>query len=127
MEFNIKTGIRFSTEKTVQPEDTANHYNSGLVEAFATPAMIAMMENTCMQCVQPHLPEGFGTVGFEVSIKHVKATPVGMKVTCNAILTKAEGKKLTFNVKAEDEEGEIGFGKHVRYIIDQKKFMEKFE
>lgn len=123
MKFNIETGIRYTKEKTVSLNDTANKYGSGLVEVFATPAMIAMMENTCLECVQSYLPEKFGTVGFEVCIKHLKPTPVGKKVSCIAELVMSENRKLIFNVQAFDEDGKIGEGKHIRYIIDQEKFI----
>jgi len=125
MEFNIKEGMTFTCEQAVTREDTAAQYGSGLVEVFATPAMIALMENASMKVVLEHLPEGFNTVGTAVNINHVKATPVGMIVTCKATLTKVEGKKLTFEVVANDEDGEIGNGTHTRYIIDTEKFMDK--
>ena len=125
MEFNLAPGLTFSLEKTVLPEDTAARYGSGLVEVFATPAMVAFMENTSLQCVLKHLPEGFNTVGTEICVKHIKATPVGMKVFCTAELTEADGRRLLFRVTAKDEEGEIGSGTHERFIIDTKKFMEK--
>ncbi|MEI7594458.1 MAG: thioesterase family protein [Bacteroidota bacterium] len=125
MEFNIKAGLCFEVKQTVTKDDTAAKYGSGLVEVFATPAMIALMENTSLKVVLSHLPEGFNTVGTEVNIKHIKATPVGMEVTCKATLVEIEGKKLVFNVIAHDEEGEIGNGTHTRFIINTAKFMEK--
>lgn len=123
----IKTGLTHTMEKTVLPEDSASRYDSGLVEVFSTPAMIALMEGTCYRCVLPFLPEGFSTVGVEVNIRHIKATPIGMKVRCEAILKEVKEKRLEFEVKAWDEQGLIGDGKHVRYIIDEKKFLEKIK
>jgi fluoroacetyl-CoA thioesterase len=121
----IQAGLTFEMEKIVQPEDSASRYDSGLVEVFATPAMIALMEGTCYRCVMSFLPEGFSTVGAEVNIRHLKATPIGMKVKCVAVLAGVEGKRLDFDVKAWDEHGQIGEGKHVRFIIDEKRFIEK--
>ena len=123
MEFDIKVGLKYKVEKTISHNDTAKHYGSGLVPVFATPAMIALMENASMNCVLPYLPEGFNTVGTEVSIKHLKATPVGKKVECEAELIEVDRKKLLFSVTATDKNGIIGKGTHTRFIIDIKNFM----
>lgn len=124
-EFHLKTGLRFEDQRIVQKEDTAARYGSGLLEVLATPALIAFMEGTSQECVQPQLPEGFGTVGTEVHIKHMKATPVGMQVRCRAELIQVDGLKLTFRVEAEDEQGPVGEGTHKRFIIDKERFLRK--
>ena len=125
MEFQIAAGMTYSFEKTVRKTDTAAFLGSGLLEVFATPAMITLMEGTALQLVLPHLPEGFGTVGTEICVKHLKATPLGMKVRCEARLEKAEGKRLFFSVVAWDEEGKIGEGTHTRYIVNTGEFMKR--
>jgi predicted thioesterase len=125
MEFEIKTGISYTATQLVKKEDTAAQYGSGLVEVFATPAMIALMENASLKTVLPYLGDEHNTVGFEINVRHLKPTPVGMQVECTATLTEIDGKKLVFNVVAKDEEGIIGEGTHVRYIINSKRFMEK--
>lgn len=125
MEIKIENGLTGHEEQIVVYEDTAAKYGSGLVEVFATPAMIALMEKTCLRSVLPFLPEGFGTVGTKVDIVHTKATPVGMKVTCESELVETDRKRLVFEVVARDEEGEIGRGRHERFIIDVAKFMSK--
>jgi len=122
---NLKTGIIGNTKISVKPEDTAAKYGSGLIEVFATPAMIGLMESTAQQSIQPLLPEGYITLGTEVNIKHVKATAVGMTVRCESKLITIEGKKLVFEITAHDEMGLIGNGTHTRYIVETKKFMEK--
>lgn len=125
MEFDIKTGITYTAKQKVEYKDTASQYGSGLVEVFATPAMIALMENAAMKTVLPYLGEEYNTVGFEINVRHIKPTPIGMQVECKATLTEIDGKKLVFNVVAKDEEGIIGEGTHIRYIINSKRFMEK--
>lgn len=124
MEHTLKEGLQYTAIQKVMKKDTAAEHGSGLVEVFATPAMIALMENAALKTVLPHLPKGYNTVGFAVNIKHLKPTPIGMEVKCTATLTNVEGKKLSFEVEAFDQEGKIGEGTHVRYIIDNKKFME---
>lgn len=116
-------GDEFVLEKIVEHSDTATAYGSGGVDVFATPAMISLMENTCLRLVAPCLEEGWTTVGTEVSVKHIKATPVGMKVTCRARLVEVNGPKLKFEVEAFDEQGKIGFGTHKRYVVNLSKFL----
>jgi predicted thioesterase len=87
--------------------------------------MIALMENTAFESVAPYLEQGSGTVGTALNVKHVSATPVGMKVTCETELIKVDGRALTFSVKAYDEAGLIGEGEHERFIIYEEKFQAK--
>jgi fluoroacetyl-CoA thioesterase len=125
MEFNIEPGIVHTIEKIVEQTDTASSYGSGLIDVFATPAMVGLMENTAQSSLKAHLPEGYITLGIEINVKHMKATPVGMKVKCESKLTQVEGKKLHFEFKAWDEKGQIGTGTHVRYIVHAEEFMKR--
>jgi predicted thioesterase len=118
-------GIRLTTSRTVGDSDTAAVYGSGLLDVFSTPAMIAFMEQTAMKAVETCLNPGEGTVGTEVNVRHLRATPVGMTITCTATLMEVNDKRLLFHVEASDETGKIGEGHHERFIIDNKKFMEK--
>ena len=127
MESKLREGLSAVIEKVVSENETASRYASGAVEVYATPAMIGLMENTAKSAVDLHLSCGDTTVGVEVNIKHLKATPVGMKVRCEAIVEKLEGKKIYFTVKAWDEKGLIGEGTHVRYIVNMEKFMEQLK
>ena len=103
----METGIRGRIETVVTQKESAKTLGSGLLDVYATPAMIALMEGCASQSVAPYLDEGFGTVGTAVNIRHLAATPIGMKVYCESILTEVDGRRLLFNVKAYDET-EIG-------------------
>ncbi len=125
MEFNIQIGIKHKIEKIISQVDTAIKYGSGMVEVFATPAMISLMEKTALESVLSFLPKGFNTVGTAVDINHIKATPVGQKVICESELIEIDKKKLIFKIIARDEKGKIGFGTHTRFIININDFMNK--
>jgi predicted thioesterase len=125
MEIIINKGVKGYKEQIVTYEDTAKACGSGLIEVFATPAMIALMENTAHISVNSFLPEGFATVGTLVNIEHLKAVPSGEKVWCESVLDAQENKKLFFSVTVYDEAGIVGTGKHERFIINVEKFMEK--
>jgi fluoroacetyl-CoA thioesterase len=127
VEYNLQEGLKWTMEMIVGENDTASRYASGNIDVYATPAMIALMENTAKTCIDKYLPDGHTTVGIEVNVKHIKATPVGMKVKCEATLTKIQGKRLHFNVEAWDEQGNIGGGSHSRYIINTEEFMRKLQ
>jgi len=100
---------------------------SGTLPVFATPAMIALMENTAYKSVEDEMEEGAGTVGTLMNVKHVAATPVGMEVTCETKLIEVDRKRLVFEVKAYDAAGVIGEGTHERFIIDNERFLAKAE
>ncbi len=122
---NLEIGLRASNNIIVQHTDSATAFGSGLVDVYATPAMIALMEKTALECVTPILPDGFTTVGIEICIHRIKATTIEKKVSCTAEFVEIDREKLVFEVSSKDEEGEIGFGKHTRFIIEQEKFMAK--
>lgn len=124
MEFMLTPGIEGERKITVSADTTAIAYGSGTVDVFATPAMIALMEQTAMESVAGMLPETHVTVGTEVSVKHFKATLPGKSVICNSRLIQAEGMKLVFEVNASDESGLIGKGTHTRYIVDKQMFID---
>ncbi|MDD6157548.1 MAG: thioesterase family protein [Lachnospiraceae bacterium] len=121
----LKEGIKGYSELTVTEEMAAKNVGSGTLMVFATPAMIALMEKTAWESVQPELEEGSGTVGTALNVKHVAATPMGMKVTCETELIKVEGRALTFSIKAYDEAGLIGEGTHERFVVYNEKFQAK--
>ena len=106
---DIKIGLKAEFEIIVSPKDTAAQYGSGNLEVFATPSMIALMEKTSVMCLEGHINEGQNSVGVEVNVKHIKATPIGDAVLCIAELIDIDRSKLTFKVEAFDTEGIIGF------------------
>ena len=127
MTTNIPAGVCGREELTVTAELTAVRYGSGLVEVFATPAMVALMEKTCLQSVQPYLPEWHSTVGTALAVSHERATPVGMRAWCESRLVEIDRRRLVFDVVAHDEVGIIGRGRHERFVIHTASFMEKAE
>lgn len=127
MHQNLNKGISGELTTQVTRENTAEAYKSGLIAVFATPAMIALMEYTAQLSVQLYLEEGYTTVGTEVNIKHIKATPVGMQVRAKSELLEVQGNKLKFAVEAHDETGKIGFGTHTRYIIHAATFLQNLQ
>ena len=124
---SIEVGAKGRAETIVTEQNTAAAVGSGLVPVFATPYMVALMENAAVNAVQAGLEEGQGTVGTRLEVTHDAATPVGMKVWAEAELTALEGKKLTFAVRAFDEAGPIGGGVHERFIITVDRFLAKAE
>lgn len=121
----MEIGIIGKGEIVVTKDVTAAAIGSGMVEVFATPMMISLMENTCAKSVASHLQADESTVGTHVNVSHCAATPIGMKVYCESELIEIDRRKLTFRVTAYDERGLIGEGLHERFIIDSKKFQAK--
>ena len=124
---SLTVGSKGRAEALVTEANTAAAVGSGLVPVFATPYMVALMENAAVNAVQTGLEPGQGTVGTKLEVTHDAATPVGMKVWAEAELTAVEGKKLTFTVRAFDEAGPIGGGTHERFIITVDRFLAKAE
>jgi predicted thioesterase len=124
-EFDNLKGLRHSEELVVEHKDTAAVYGSGALEVFATPAMIALMEKTCLVCVCDKIGEGNTTVGIAVNIKHLKASPVGATIRCEAELVEVDRRRLVFEVKCFDGENLIGEGIHERFVVNSEKFMSK--
>lgn len=121
----LKKGLSAQSTTTVTLENTALQMGSGDMPVFASPAMVALMENAAMLAVAPYLEAGATTVGSEMNTSHIKPSGLGAVVTATAVLIEAEGRKLTFNVGARDGEGLIGEGVHVRYIVDRERFLSK--
>lgn len=123
----MEKGLRYESVAMVGDENTAVGMGSGDLPVFATPAMAALMENAAMMAVAGHLPAGATTVGTEIGVSHVKASPVGARITASAELVEVDGRRLVFAVRAWDERGTIGEGSHTRFIVDRDRFMSKLE
>lgn len=121
----VKPGLVGEAEMVVTDKVTAASAGSGLVPVFATPWMIALMENASVNAIQKCFADGQTSVGVQVSISHLAATPIGMHVRARALVTAVDGRRVSFQVEAWDKMEKIGEGTHVRAIIDEKKFMDK--
>ena len=122
---SLEPGLIGRLSLQVTEDNTALRYGSGLVPVFATPAMIGLMEGAAAAGVEDPLEEGTTTVGSRIDTSHLAATPVGMTVRAEAELTKVEGRRLFFAVKAWDDCELIGQGSHERWIVKKEKFVEK--
>lgn len=121
----IKIGMKGEAMNLVEREDTAAEVGSGSLLVYATPCMVALMEGAACEAIAEALEEGQTTVGIELNIQHLAATPVGMDVRAEAEVTAVEGKIITFSLHAFDESGEIGKGTHKRCIVNAQKFLDK--
>ena len=126
MEYDALKGLHNSVTLVVEHKDTAAVYGSGALEVFATPAMIALMEKTCLESVSDKIGEGNTTVGIAVNIKHVRASPVGSTIRCEAELVEVDRRRLVFEVKCSEGDTLVGEGIHERFVVDSEKFMSKF-
>ena len=125
MEYDMLKGLCHSETLVVEHKDTAAVYGSGALEVFATPAMIALMEKTCLESVADKVGDGNTTVGISVNIKHLKASPVGALIRCDATLIEVDRKRLVFEVRCFENDVLIGEGIHERFVVDSEKFMGK--
>ena len=121
----ITVGMKAEVSSLVEREDTASEVGSGSLLVYATPCMVALMEGAACEAIEEALSDSQTTVGIELNIQHLSATPVGLEVRAEAEVTAVEGKIITFAVTAYDEAGEIGKGTHKRAIVNSQKFLEK--
>ncbi len=121
----IPVGTKAEVCALVERGDTAQEVGSGSLLVYATPCMVALMEGAACEALADFLTEEKTSVGIELSIKHISATPVGMTVRAEAEITEVEKNIITFQVVAYDESGKIGEGLHKRAIITAQPFLEK--
>ena len=121
----ITVGMKGEVGTLVEREDTAQEVGSGSLLVYATPCMVALMEGAACEALGDVLGEDKTSVGIELNIQHLSATPVGLEVRAEAEVTAVEGKIITFQLTAYDEAGEIGKGTHKRAIVPVQKFLDK--
>ncbi|GER81899.1 MAG: thioesterase family protein [Thermogemmatispora sp.] len=124
---SLQPGLKGEASTTVVHENTAAAVGAGGVEVFATPMMIALMENAAWQAVADFLEEGYVSVGTRVDVRHLAATPIGQRVHATAELVEVDGRRLVFRVEAYDEEKKIGEGIHERFIVHLQRFLERLK
>lgn len=121
----LKPGLTGTAETVVRETNTALAMGSGSLHVFATPSMIALMEQAACNAVAACLDEESTSVGTLVNITHDAATGMGKAVTATATLVEVQGRKLVFEITAADEDKQIGKGTHERFIVNKEKFMAK--
>ena len=121
----ITIGMKGEVSSLVEREDTALEVGSGSLLVYATPCMVALMEGAACEAISQALPEDKTSVGTELNIKHLSATPVGLSVRAEAEVTEVKGSMITFQITAYDEAGKIGEGTHKRAVISTQRFLDK--
>lgn len=121
----LEIGLTAESSIVVTDANTALTLGSGDMKVFATPAMVALMENAAMKAVAAALPEGSTTVGTAMQTSHIKASKMGATITASARLVEVDGRRLRFEVRAWDEAGTIGDGEHTRFVVDRERFLAK--
>lgn len=121
----LEVGLKHTSSVVVEKSNCASAVGSGGLDVFATPSMVALMENAAMNAVASHLPKGSTTVGSQINVVHSKPSGIGAVIAATAELVAVDGRRLQFKVVAEDGAGVIGDGTHVRYIVDIERFLSK--
>jgi predicted thioesterase len=123
----LRTGLVGRYSILVTDEHTAPFVGSGKVRVLATPVMINLFEAAALECCEQHLPPGHQSLGIHLDVRHIAATPVGMRVDATAELIKIDGRTLTFRVEARDEREVIGDGTHERVVVNVERFDERVQ
>ena len=121
----ITIGMKGEVSSLVEREDTAYEVGSGSLLVYATPCMAALMEGAACEAIAPALPEDKTSVGVELNISHLSATPVGLEIRAEAEVTAVEGSMISFKLTAYDEAGKIGEGTHKRAVVSTQRFLDK--
>jgi predicted thioesterase len=122
---DLRVGLVGELEHEVTEARTAQHIGSGSLRVFATPAMVALIEQACVNLVKPFLPEGQTTVGVAMTIRHLAPTLLGKAVRTRVELVAVDGRSLTFRAQVSDEAGVVGEAEHGRAVIDVERFLKR--
>ena len=123
----MEIGLSYTSTVVVDNSNTAVALGSGDMDVFATPAMVALMENAAMNAVAPHLEQGQTTVGTQITTSHIKASALGATISATATLTAVDGRSLIFTIVASEGDKTIGEGTHTRFIVDRERFLSKLK
>lgn len=121
----LQPGIKAEKSLTVTDANTAKTMGSGTLDVFATPAMVALIEQTAYTSIESELEPGWGSVGTSLNIQHLSATPVGMTVTATTELVEVDRRRLVFHAEVYDKKGLVGKGTHERFLVENEKFQAK--
>ena len=125
---SIPVGVKGSFNLVVTPDHLANRFKDAtLPPVLATPVMIMVMENAALNAIKPYLDSGESALGTRVDVHHLAATPAGRRVTGEAEVTKVDGRRIEFRIRATDGTEEIGIGTHERMLIDLERFSERMK
>lgn len=125
MSSELKVGLIGEVSQKVTEEDTAARWGSGLVDAYSTPALIALTEKASVRAIEKFLSVNQASVGIEVNVKHLAATPIGMVVKARAELVEIDERRLKFRIEAWDEKEKVCEGAHFRAIVDRSRFVNR--
>lgn len=123
----LQVGLTGTAELVVGEAHTAPHVGSGQVHVLATPVMVNLMEAAALAAAERFLAAGYQSLGTGLEIRHIAATPVGMRVRASAELIDIDGRLLRFKVEARDERELIGDGVHVRVIVNVARFDQRLQ
>lgn len=119
----VPIGTKGTYTAIVQPEHLANRFKDAILPpVLATPVMLLFMENAALNALRPYLEAGESVVGTGANIRHLAATPAGQRVIAEATVTKIDGRRIEFDIRARDEVEEIGAGVHGRMLVDLERF-----
>jgi predicted thioesterase len=124
---DVEPGLSGHAELVVGEQHTAPRVGSGMVHVLATPVMINLIEAAALAAIEPRLPKGYQSLGTRLDVRHIAATPVGMKVSALASVESVSGRTIRFKVEARDEKELIGDGTHERVVVNVAKFDQRVQ